>query len=103
MRNFTKMKNEKNEKNEKNDNSNSEVLLKQQDDDNLSKEDSISKKVGPDGLIKIAFSITEEVYNDLIKIKEWYRSPSISHTFRLMIPDVAKGIEQNAPISRIAG
>ena len=41
----------------------------------------------------VVVDLTKEMYSRLDVIKKWYRSPSYSHTVRLLIEDTANGIE----------
>jgi hypothetical protein len=44
---------------------------------------------------RLTFDVYIKHIEMLDKIKEWYRSPTIAHTMRLMIEDVHKSIENN--------
>ena len=50
--------------------------------------------------IAVTAILPRATYDALQKVVEYYRSPSMSHAIRLMIDDVAKGLEQGEVISR---
>ena len=39
-------------------------------------------------------TLTDELYKDLLRIQEYYRSPTLTHTIRLMIADKVSAIER---------
>ena len=53
------------------------------------------KQATPDEEKRLTFDVYIKHIEMLDKIKEWYRSPTIAHTMRLMIEDVHKSIENN--------
>ena len=61
----------------------------------------IQEEQGKDRLLQVY--LTPEQFEHFLDVHKWYRSPSYSHTFRLIVEDIVKGLGTGEYVKMVRG